>query len=267
MFKYFLIALLFISQNAFSSSQCFIVKNLKDNKILKTEGQCEERTTPASTFKIPLGLMGFDSGIFTSATQPEWKYAEKHAENAWGEPCKVPQSPASWIKNSCVWYSQELVAKLGKEKFQHYVDIFNYGNKDITGDPGENNGLKRSWIGSSLKISPNEQIEFLSKLIQNQLPVSRQSQELIREILFVEVLPEDWKLYGKTGMAFQKDKDGTRNSKRQFGWYVGWVSKGDDNLVFAYRIKDEEDQTEPAGLRAKKEGIQQLKDMLHTTTP
>ncbi|MGA2654822.1 MAG: class D beta-lactamase [Gammaproteobacteria bacterium] len=263
MFKYFTITLLLlISQAAFSNTQCFMVKNLNDNKIITAEGNCEERFTPASTFKIPLSLMGFDSAIFTSETKPTWAYEEKYAESAWGEPCKVPQNPASWIKNSCVWYSQILTQKLGKEKFQHYVNAFNYGNKDVSGDIGKDDGLSRAWLGSSLKISPKEQVEFISNLLRNQLPVSNQSQTLTQHILYAEDLSNGWKMYGKTGMVYERDNEGIPNSERHIGWYVGWISKGDEQLVFAALIVDNQNQTESASMRAKQEAKQRLTKMI-----
>ncbi len=263
MLKYFSIfLLLLISQSAFSKTECFIVKNMKENKIILAEGNCEERFTPASTFKIPLSLMGFDSGIFTTETKPTWAYEEKYAEYAWGEPCKVPQNPASWIRNSCVWYSQKLIKKLGEEKFQRYLNTFNYGNKDISGDANKNNGLMRAWLNSSLKISPKEQVEFISQLINNKLPVSNKFQTLTKDMLFAEDLPHGWKMYGKTGMVFQQNKSGAQNEERHIGWYVGWVHKGEDQLVFAYLIVDNQNQTESASMRAKQETKQRLIKMI-----
>ena len=52
------------SSQAFTSEFCFIAK--ENDKILKIEGDCSKRYAPESTFKIPLSLMGFDSGILKS---------------------------------------------------------------------------------------------------------------------------------------------------------------------------------------------------------
>ncbi len=55
---------------AFADS-CFIAK--EKNQVLKTEGDCDQRYAPMSTFKIPLSLMGFDSGILVDAMNPVWR--------------------------------------------------------------------------------------------------------------------------------------------------------------------------------------------------
>ena len=52
-----------------------------------------------------------------------------------------PKHLKDWMKNSCVWYSQIITNKeLGLEKFRDYVTKFDYGNRDISGDKGKNNG-------------------------------------------------------------------------------------------------------------------------------
>ncbi|WP_410016997.1 penicillin-binding transpeptidase domain-containing protein [Pseudomonas sp. 7P_10.2_Bac1] len=52
---------------------------------------------------------------------------------------------------------------------------FGFGNADLSGDPGGSNGLDRSWISSSLKISPLEQLHFQEKIARRELHVSELS--------------------------------------------------------------------------------------------
>ncbi|WP_231289986.1 penicillin-binding transpeptidase domain-containing protein [Rickettsia australis] len=54
---------------------------------------------------------------------------------------KQPHTPKDWMKNSCLWYSQIITKELGIEKFRDYVTQFDYGNHEILGDKGKNNGL------------------------------------------------------------------------------------------------------------------------------
>lgn len=69
----------------------------------------------------------------------EWLFKEEYAAplGSW----KHSHTPATWIQNSCIWYSQVLTAKLGIQKFQNYVNKFNDGNRDVSGDKGQYNGL------------------------------------------------------------------------------------------------------------------------------
>jgi beta-lactamase class D len=46
----------------------FIAK--KSGEALKEEGSCDLQKPPCSTFKVPLALMGFDSGILKNVDSP-----------------------------------------------------------------------------------------------------------------------------------------------------------------------------------------------------
>lgn len=237
--KLLIMFLIFFSQSVFAAKECFIATDL-NGKIIEEIGDCNIRVSPASSFKIPLAVMGYDSGIFVDATHPAWPYEQHYI--AVLPTHKQTLNPTTWMKYSAIWYSQELTKKMGMEKFKAYVTAFDYGNKDVSGDAGQDNGLIDSWINSSLKISPKEQLTFLRKLIQYQLPASKNAQSLTHEILFNEEIANGWKLYGKTGSADNA------------GWYVGWVNKGDQTLVFAYLLQDSipiKNPTEYAGPRAR----------------
>ena len=100
---------------------------------------------------------------------PLWPFKKGYPDFL--EVWKQDQTPKSWMKNSCVWYSQVLTRKLGMQKFQSYVTKLNYGNMDLSGDKGKNNGLTNAWLSSSLEISSIEQISFLEKLLNNTLRI------------------------------------------------------------------------------------------------
>jgi beta-lactamase class D len=225
------------SNSSMAEIKCFVAKEA--GKIIAQEGKCSERHSPCSTFKIPLSLMGFDSGILKDENTPKWEFTKENGKFLSGmmEQWKGFHTPKSWISNSVVWYSQVLTQKLGKEKFKSYVEKLSYGNQDISGDKDKNNGLTNSWLTSSLQISPEEQIAFLEKLIASELPVSKESQKLTRNILFVEELSDGWNLYGKTGAGNQLNaEDGSTN----IGWFIGWLEKKGRRIVFAHYIEGNE---------------------------
>jgi hypothetical protein len=58
--------------------------------------------------------------------------------------------PSRWEAVSVVWYSQEITRRFGEAKFKAYIDRFGYGNRDLRGNPGKNDGLTQAWLGSSL---------------------------------------------------------------------------------------------------------------------
>ncbi|XVN42593.1 MAG: penicillin-binding transpeptidase domain-containing protein [Candidatus Rickettsia vulgarisii] len=75
--------------------------------------------------------MGFDSGILENENAPVWHY--KTGYETYLSFWKKPHTPKTWILDSCVWYSGNIVEKLGYEKIKEYIDKFEFGNQDITG--------------------------------------------------------------------------------------------------------------------------------------
>lgn len=253
--KLLFLSFFLLSPSVFASAKSFLMK--ENNQILMQEGNNQYRHAPCSTFKIAISLMGYNEGILQDENHPELPYKEGYVD--WLEVWKHPHNPKTWMKNSCIWYSQIITQKLGMEKFQNYLKSFNYGNQDASGDKGKNNGLTNSWLSSSLEISAEEQIAFLQNLLNNQLPVSQKSHDITKNLLFLEVLDGDWKLYGKTGSGYQLNQDGSRNEDRQIGWFVGWITKGSRTIIFACYIEDKEKIEGSAGKRAKEEAKEKLK--------
>ncbi len=193
-----------------------------------------EGMSPCSTFKIPLSLMGYDAGILKDEKTPIWDFQDGYDD--WLESWRAPQSPQSWMKHSCVWYSKILALRLGMEQIQKYLILMEYGNKDISGGLGQPGPTNVAWINSSLKISPKEQVDFIQKMVIGKLPISPDSIQMTNAILFKEVFSEGWKLFGKTGWSGSDiGKDG---KTLEHGWFVGWIEKDQNFYPFAYLIRE-----------------------------
>jgi len=250
--------------------QAYIIYDFKKEQIIKENGNIKTQESPCSTFKIALSLMGFDSEILKNENEPEWQYKDEY--NAEFDFWRCAQTPKSWIKKSCIWYSQVLTSILGSEKFQNYVNSFCYGNNDVSGNPGKNDGLSRSWLCSSLKISPTEQIEFLKKLLKKTLPVSEYAYKQTQNLLYVSNLTDDWKLYGKTGGGIYPAHQPVRSSLgvdenyvSSVGWFIGWIINKQTNktLIFAYLIKSNNDKIVVNGNLAKESILKILNEVYH----
>lgn len=230
---------------------CTVVADAADGRIVFQQGTrqaCAERYTPASTFKLPIALMGADAGILRSPHEPVWNYRPGYPD--WGgDAWRQPTDPARWIKYSVVWYSQLAAKALGQERFQRYTSAFHYGNEDVSGEPGKHNGTDGAWIISSLRISPLEQLAFLRKVVNRQLPVKAAAYELA-ESLFEVGEAGGWRLYGKTGTG-SPGSNGVYNAANAYGWFVGWARKDGRQLVFARLVQDERATKPNAGLRAR----------------
>jgi len=234
---------------AAKADTCTLVTELDTGRVLKREGDCERRNSPASTFKVPLSLMGYDAGILKDEDEPAWPYKPEY--NAWNEAWRKTITPRPWLRDSVVWYSQVLTREMGMERFRRYVDAFQYGNRDVSGDKGKANGLTHAWLSSSLQISPVEQVGFLRKLLKRELPVSEKAHDMTLAVMPTFALPDGWTAYAKTGSGFQPSRDGSPNRDRQFGWFVGWAQKGDRRILFARLIRDERKETSVASFRAR----------------
>lgn len=249
----FLCSLVLYADQAFASELCFLAK--ENSKVLTSEGDVSTAYAPESTFKIALSLIGFDSGILKNENEPSWPLPPE--VDPYINVCKGDHNPRTWMRDSCLWYSRILTTKLGMAKFQDYVTKFTYGNMDLSGDIGKNNGLTHAWISSSLKISSEAQVDFLQKLVDQKLSVSKLSYDKTKKIMFIQEMAGGWKLYGKTGNGRQIDEDGNKTDL-QHGWFVGYIEKENRRIVFASHIVDNEKQNTFASFRARNEALNKL---------
>jgi bla regulator protein BlaR1 len=241
---------------------CTTLMDAASGQRLQHQGQCDHRATPASIFNIVVSLMGYDSGILIDEHAPVIPF--KTGYTTWNhEEWRTDTDPSSWIRKSTVWYAQQVATQLGEARFQRYINSFGYGNRDVSGDAGQHNGLTQSWISSSLQISPDEQIEFLRKVVNRQLPISPKAYEMTARILHPQTLDNGWTIYGKTGTASPVLPNGRDDEQRQYGWYVGWATKGARTIVFARMMLDRRQDTY-AGPRAKQAFLRDVAMQLDT---
>lgn len=250
-FRLSLFAALMVSTMSFAPTAaadptCTLIVRSDTGEVLVEEGDCDTRATPASTFKLPLAVIGFDTRKLTSPEAPAIDF-DPDRHTAWLDAWKATTTPHTWLRDSVVWYSWEITRPLGLEGLAGYLEKFDYGNQDISGTAGENNGLTHSWLSSSLAISPREQAAFVSKLMMRSLPVKVSSQALAVETTASYDFGDGQSAKGKTGNGFALDPNGERDRDRQVGWFVGWTNdwpKGadvpdDTPLVFVRLILDD----------------------------
>lgn len=246
------LSLFLAGRTALASPSCVLIADAETGAVLHQEGaQCEQRNSPASTFKVALALMGYQAGILLDAHTPLWPY-RTHYQSWDADWKKKPTDPTAWLKDSVVWYSRLLVQHMGHGRLQSYVDSFDYGNRDVSGTPGFKEPLPEPvWVDDTLQISPAEQIAFLRKIVTRQLP-------LLMPMTYdhvAAVMPAfgagGWKVSGKTGSGFQPG--GSGKARRQYGWFVGWAMKDKRAVVFARLDKDEAPRNDVAGIRVRDE--------------
>jgi beta-lactamase class D len=243
---------------------CTLVSDASSGKVLVEEGDCDAQVTPASTFKMALAVIGYDSGFLKDAHTPTIPFKQGYLDYG-GEAWKQPTDPTRWLKYSVVWYSQQITHALGEKTLHDYLVKMDYGNADFSGDKGKDNGLDRAWIASSLKISPKEQVAFLAKLVNHKLPVSVEAMDKAMAVVETTGIEGGWTVHGKTGMAYPRKPDYTFDEEHPWGWFAGWAEKDGRRIVFARLVQDEKKLPGTAGNRTRDAMFKELPGMLNGT--
>ncbi len=217
---------------------CFIVFDENESRYsLYNESRVDERLSPCSTFKIPNALIGLESGVIEGKDYVYQWDGEVKRIDSWNK----DHTLATAMSNSVVWYFQKSVQKVGEDSMQEYLDKIDYGNNDISG------GITKFWLGSTLKVSAREQVEFLINLHHDQLPFDKENMKIVRETIILEST-DGYVFSGKTGSA-----------DKSLGWFVGTVQKGDNTFYFATNIVGGNDTTGAKAKEITKEILKYLK--------
>ena len=175
---------------------------------------------PASTFKIPNSIIALETGVVADPDKDVFKWdGVVRSIEAWNK----DHTMRSAIAASAVPVYQEIAWRIGAERMQKYLDLFDYGNRDIGG------GIDQFWLTGNLRIDPMQQIDFVDRLRRGVLPVSKRSQDLVRDILPVTKVG-DSVIRAKSGLL------GAEPGKPSLGWMVGWAEKGSSQTVFAINM-------------------------------
>jgi beta-lactamase class D len=197
------------------SKGAFVLYDRNRNQYIRYNPErCAERFIPASTFKIMNSLIGLETGVIPDENYVIPWDGTQYAIPSWNQNHTLKTA----ILNSVVWYYQELARRVGKERIQSYVDAAGYGNKDISGQ------IDTFWLEGGLRISADEQVEFLKRLYQDELPFSTRSVNIVKAILVLEKA-DSFQLSGKTGSV--------QRLTPHEGWFVGYLETKGNVYVFA----------------------------------
>jgi beta-lactamase class D len=201
--------------------------NLKRYSAYNTK-RARTRFIPASTYKILNSLIALEANVVADEKEViRWDGVKREFPD-WNKDHNMRQA----MKNSTVWFYQELARRIGKPQMQEYVHKVGYGNRNIGG------GIDQFWLRGDLRISSPEQIQLLVRLHQNRLPFAQRSMNIVKDILILERNANST-FRGKTGWAF--------DNKPQIGWFVGYVQKKNNAYFFALNI----DVLKPADIPAR----------------
>lgn len=134
-----------IIESAFQKKRingCFILYDLeKDTSIIYNITRAVQQFLPASIFKMPNSLIALECGVIENKNEIIlWDNVERFVP-AWNKDHDL----RSAIKNSVVWYYQELARRAGEERMQDWVNEIHYGNRKI------GNKIDIFWLDGNLR--------------------------------------------------------------------------------------------------------------------
>ncbi len=175
----------------------------------------DTRFIPASSFKIFSAMVALETGVIKSKdTVIKWDGIERNRPEI-----NKDLDLKSAFRLSAVPHFQQLVRRIGHDRMQQFIDAVGYGNQDISG------GDDTFWLTGALRISPREQVDFLVRLYENNLPFSPATMDAVKDMMISEQTPT-YTIRSKTGLA-------TFDSGENTGWWVGWVEIGPNVYMFA----------------------------------
>ncbi|KAM3095271.1 class D beta-lactamase [Phormidesmis sp. 146-35] len=200
-----------------------VIYDSKSDRIFQHNPQ--RNTTaflPASTFKILNSLIALETGVISDELAIlTWDGVSRKIP-AWNRDLNMREA----IKLSAIWFYQVLARRVGHDRMQQWVSKVGYGNQTI----GSSDDIDQFWLQGKLRITPQQQIQFLRRLYKNDLPFSKRSLSIVKDIMIMEKTP-DYTITGKTGWVGVAD-----DVIPKIGWYVGYLEKGENVYFFATNI-------------------------------
>lgn len=213
-----------------------------DQESVYNPDRAGKRFLAASTFKIPNTLIALDAGVVTSRDSTFTWDGQDRGLPFWNR----DHTLASAIRVSCVWCYQEIARKVGRERYVEALARLGYGNQAV-GDE-----VDMFWLNGELTISALEQVTFLQKLVNYELPYRREHVDIVKDILLVEET-DDYRIYAKSGWS------GSAVSP-QVGWYVGFIETAAHTWLFAMNMQVDDEADLPLRIDITTAALRELLD-------
>jgi beta-lactamase class D len=203
----------------------FVLLDVRRNVLKVVNAELSTKPfVPCSTFKIPNTLIGLETGVISGADFALKWDGKPRSIALWNRDHDL----SSAMRDSVVWFYQEVARRIGAERMKEQVRKLAYGNQD-TGTI-----VDRFWLDGPLRISPRQQVAFLRRLQSGALPVKPAHAALVRQLIVLEQ-QHGYTLRGKTGLG---EQDGHAVS-----WLVGDVDVKGEPYVYAALLVDPSEDT------------------------
>lgn len=179
----------------------------------------QEGQLPASTFKIPNSIIALEAGVVENdSTLFEWDGKPRAIEN-WEQDLILKDA----FHFSCVPCYQEVAGKIGSKRMNDYVKKLNYGQIKV-----DSLTLENFWLQGDSRISPFQQIDFLKRLYQSELPITKRTEKIVKRMMVTQE-NKQYTISGKTGWSIS---NGENN-----GWFIGYIQTKNNIHFFATNVE------------------------------
>lgn len=227
--------------NAFNDiTGCAVIYSPSENKYsLYNKDMAEQEVSPYSTFKIISTLSGLHNDIIKDETSVMNYDGTEYLNSEWNGDLTLEKA----FQTSCIWYFRQIIDAVGKDEIEMELSKLEYGNQDISEWKGSDinpyEELNGFWLNSSLKISPIEQVEVLSKIFGGESIYNSEEVEILKKVMLVQDNGA-FQVYGKTGSGSNGE-----------AWFIGFIEDEEERKYFAIYLNDSSRAEEISGNVAK----------------
>ena len=125
----------------------------------------------------------------------------------------------SAMRPSVLWFFQRMAPRIGAERAREWLQRFAYGNADTSGP------ITLYWVNGRLRISPDEQLAFLTKFYAGTLPVRKEHVDRLKDAMVqapgtvenargVHTLAAGWRERHRAQFEDRRDDDRIRRERQ-----------------------------------------------------
>jgi beta-lactamase class D len=161
---------------------------------------------PMSTFKVINSLIALETGVIDTTEELDWDDGPASRDDL-----KTPMNLSKALSSSAILFFQILARIIGVYRYRRYLSQCGYDNSECGG------AIDSFCLNGSLL----EQLGFVSKFADSELPFAKLVLSAVQQILVLEG-PTEGVLRGKTGYA--------DSNNEHLGWFIGYLSAVDESL-------------------------------------
>ncbi|MDR2269697.1 MAG: penicillin binding protein transpeptidase domain-containing protein [Sphingobacterium sp.] len=225
-----------------------IYNNNEGTWVLSDTMNTQVPTLPASTFKIINMLIALETKTIKDENSiVRWPGSTDTLKYGYRPNIYKDISVKEAFALSAGWAFIEIAKKIDRSVYREFLNACNYGNVDLSESDAD------FWNFGPMGISPINQVEFLKRLYDGDLPFSKRNMAIVKTVMISEN-NDDYTIRSKTGW--------TMANHINTGWWVGYVERKGNVYFFATRLIQDRKFNRPDFSRCRKEiTLKALRDL------